>query len=163
MKRIRSLMTLAGFSLALVAFGAAGARAQVLTTTNLVGTFTLPFAAQWGAVTLPAGDYTLRYGVAPGGTAVVEVQGTAKGSPHGFILAQSHDRTSAAKNAIVCIHAGKGGIVRGLDLPAIGESAEFALPQGIKLMANQRDNRTYAQLGDTPELIQRLSIKLNGK
>jgi hypothetical protein len=163
MKRIRSLMTLAGLSLALVGFGAAVANAQVVTTTNLVGTFTLPFAAQWGAVTLPAGDYTLRYGYAPGGIAVVEVQGTTKGSSHGFILAQSRGKTSAAKNAVVCIREGNGGIIRGLDLPAIGESAQFALPHGMKLMAHQRDNSTYAQLGETPELIQRLSIKLNEK
>ena len=162
MKRIRSWMTLAGLSLVLALFGAAGANAQVVTP-NLVGTFTLPFAAQWGAVTLPAGDYTLRYGYARGGVGVVEVQGTAKGTPHSFILAQSHDSTSAARNAIVCIRQGDGGIVRGLDLPAIGESAQFALPHGMKLMAQQRDNSTYAQLAEAPQLIQRLSIKVNGK
>ncbi|HEV2247986.1 MAG TPA: hypothetical protein VGW37_15145, partial [Terriglobia bacterium] len=94
MKTIRSLTAMLGLFLALYALGAAGARAQAIYSTQFVGKFTLPFATQWGTMTLPPGDYTLEYGARETGHRVVNVQGTAKGSPHGMILAGPGGGTS---------------------------------------------------------------------
>lgn len=80
MKAIRNLMTLAGFSLVLFALGAPGARGQIANPAQFAGTFTLPIDAQWGAVTLPAGNYTLRYGTqGKGNHRLVIVRGEVPG------------------------------------------------------------------------------------
>ena len=68
MKTIRSLMTLAGLFLVLFALSATGAKAQNLSSASFSGNFTLPVAAQWGEMTLPAGNYTLGVGLAVGDT-----------------------------------------------------------------------------------------------
>ncbi len=163
MKSIRNFVTLFGLSLMLAAFGAAGARAQGFTMTSVGGTFNLPFEAQWGAMTLPAGTYNLNYGYASSGLPVVEVRGEAKGSPSGFILAQAYDKTSGTRNVIVCVREGSAGIVRGLELSVIGESASFALPRGAQLTAQEHNGNKNIQLAGGPMLVQRLPVRLNGK
>jgi hypothetical protein len=163
MKTIRSLMTLAGLSLVLFALSATGAKGQILHSTHFAGTFTLPFEAQWGKMTLPAGDYTLEYGLLNGGGPLVVVRGKAEGSPSGIILAGASDGTSAAKNAIVCIRNGNTLVVRALEMPAIGESANFALPHGAQLEARSRNHRGYTQLAEAPMLVERIAVALNAK
>jgi hypothetical protein len=163
MKTIRSLMTLAGLCLVLFALGATGARGQVVYSTHFAGTFTLPFEAQWGAMTLPAGDYTLQYGTLDNGHRLVLVRGTAKGSPYGMIPAGPVDDTSAAKNAIVCVREGNALIVRSLEMPAIGESVRFNLPRGAKLVAKLRNHNGYTQLAEAPMLIQQIPVTLNAQ
>ena len=164
MKTIRNFMTLVGGSLALLALGATGARGQGLTRTSFAGTFTLPFEAQWGAMTLPAGDYSLYYGqLFATGTTAVAIAGKAEGSPRGWILVQAGERTSALKDGLVCIRDGNSLVVRKLELPAIGESVNFALPRGTKLLANQQNHDRYTQLAKGPMLIQRVPVIPNGK
>ena len=163
MKTIRSLMTLAGLSLALTAFAAAGASAQGFTMGNVGGAFTLPFETHWGAVTLPAGEYTLNYGYAPSGLPVVEVQGKANGSAHGLIPALAYSKASGTRNAIVCVREGDALVVRGLEMPAVGESATFAMPRGIQLTAHQRNGNRNIQLAEAPMLIQRVPVRLSEK
>jgi hypothetical protein len=164
MKTIRSLMTLAGLTLALFALGATGARAQSLSATNFSGTFTLPFEAHWGAMTLPKGDYSLYYGQPfKGGTYAVEVRGTAKGSPHAFIFGQASDQASVKKTAIVCVRDGNTLVVRALEMPKLGKSVTFVMPYGGQLTAHQRNGSTNTQLAEAPMLIQRVPITLNGK
>lgn len=163
MKTIRSFVTLFGLSLVLAAFGVAGARAQGFTMTDVGGTFNLPRDAQWGAMTLPAGEYTLHYGYAASGRPMVEVRGTAKGSPQGIIVAQGYDNASGTRNAIVCVRTGDALVVRGLELAAAGQSASFALPRGAKLTVQQHNSNKTIQIAEAPMLIQRVPVRLNEK
>lgn len=164
MKTIRSLTILLGFSLVLFALGVTKAGAQKLERTSFSGTFTLPLDTQWGSMTLPAGVYSLNYGrIFPGGTNAAAVVGKAEGSPRGWILAESHNTASASKNALICARDGNRLVVRRLDLPAIGESVGFALPRGVKLIANQRNSKGSTQIAEVPVLIQRVPLKASGK
>jgi hypothetical protein len=163
MKTIRSLTTNLGLSLALFALAAIGAKAETLDSIQFVGTFTLPFAAQWGKTTLPAGDYDLRYGTLNNGVGFAEVHGAAKGSPHIVIPAKPANQKAAGKNAIVCIRYGGVVIVRSLEMSAIGETVNFMLPPGPKLTAHRRNGRAGTQIAEAPMLIQRIPVTLNGK
>jgi hypothetical protein len=163
MKTVGNFATLAGLSLMLFALGATRAKAQALDSTQFAGTFTLPLEAQWGTMTLPAGNYSLYYGqlnraVGP----FVEVVGKAKGSPTGWILAGPADRTSATRNALICVRDGDSLVVRKLQLPAIGASVSFAMPRGRKLLAHNQKHGKYT-LAEAPMLIQRVAVELNGK
>jgi hypothetical protein len=159
MKTIRNITILVGLSAALFILVATGARAQELSTTSFAGTFTLPFDTQWGAMTLPAGDYNLSYGMPfKGGNYAVVVAGKAEASPRGMILTGPRNDVSAAKNALVCIREGDVLFVRALELPAIGESISFALPHGAQVTAHQRNGSTNFQLAEAPVLIQRLPV-----
>ena len=166
MKTIRSLMTLVGLSVVFLALSAIGARAQQagsLSTTTFSGSFTLPNEAQWGHMTLPAGDYSLYYGrLFAGGVNWVNIVGKAKGSPHGLIVVESNERTSATKDSLICIREGNSLLIRKLELPAIGESVSFAMPHGMEFMA-QRQNHGKYTLAEAPVLIQRVPVTLNEK
>jgi hypothetical protein len=167
MKTIRSLMTKVGFSMVVLALGATGAWAQQapsLSATSFAGTFTLPIDAQWGSMTLPAGEYSLYYGRAGAGEFhMVEVVGKTNASPHGVILAQQPESASATKNSIVCARDGDALIVRALEMPAIGTSVNFRLPHGAKLVAHNGKRGGYTQLAEAPMLIQRIAVTLNAK
>jgi hypothetical protein len=163
MKTIRNVMTLVGLSLAVLALGATGAKAQGLSSTSFGGTFTLPFEAQWGAMTLPAGNYSLSYGQPfPGGTYAVEVVGKTEGSPHGMILVRAGGQVSATKDSLICVREGDSLVVRKLDMPAIGKSVNFALPHGLRLVAHKQRHGMYT-LAEAPMLIQRVPVQMNGK
>jgi hypothetical protein len=162
MKTIRSLMTLAGLILAVFALSATGTKAQSLTRTNFAGTFTISHEAQWGRMTLPAGTYNLYYGpLQEGSASMVEVVGQAKGSPHGVIPVAGKDDASAANSALVCIREGDTLIVRTLEMPAIGTAAQFSLPNGSRLVAQNAKHNGYTQLAEAPMLIQRIPVTLN--
>jgi hypothetical protein len=167
MKMIRNITILAGLSVALIALAATSARAQVLWTTHFTGTFTLPVHAQWGAMTLPADDYTLRYGTQENGRGLVVVRGTAKGSPYGMIFAGPGDDVAESNNALLCIREGDTLYVRALELPAIGESIHFRIPHGVEVRSrlvqqshNQSGKTTFAQVAIG---ITRVPVKANGK
>lgn len=164
MKTIRSLTILAGLPLLVLALGATGAKAQSLRGSDFAGTFTLPFEAQWGSTILPAGEYSLYYGQPfAGGPLTVEVLGKEKGSPHVFILPQGTGSASTTKSALVCVRVGNAGIVRGLQMAAIGKSVTFAMPHGSKLVAQNGKHNGYTQLAQAPMLIERIPITLNTK
>lgn len=164
MKTIRNLATLIGLSIALFALATTGAKAQDLEVTLLGGSFTLPFEAHWGGMTLPPGNYNIYYGhMNASGAYVVEIEGTAKDSPHGFVQVQSHNPTLLAKSAIVCIREGRIGVVEALQMPAIGETVFFAAPRGVTLMAHKANGRTNTLLADAPNLYQRIPVTMNGK
>ena len=164
MKTIRSLMILAGLSLAVLALGVTGAKAQILTTSTFSGSFTLPVAAQWGQMTLPAGTYTLRYGyVADGSVEMVEIAGKAKGSPHGGVLASGYDLTSARKSSLVCVREGDTLVVRRLEMGTIGESVSFTLPHGAQLTAKLRNGSAKTLLAEAPMMIERVPVTMKAK
>jgi hypothetical protein len=167
MKTIRSLTILAGLSVMLFALGATGAKAESgpsLSITNFAGTFTLPFEAQWGNMTLPAGDYSLYYGEPLGnGFYMVEVVGHAKGSPHGRISVAVNGRASVAKDSLICIREGNSLVVQRLEMPELGKSVTFAMPHGTQLVAHNGRRNGYTQLAEAPMLIQRIPIAMNAR
>lgn len=163
MKTFRSLKTMLGLFLVFFALGGIGARGQAMDFAQFGGKFTLPFAAQWGLMALPPGNYTLQYGTQKGGQRLVEVRGTAKGSPYGVIQAGPGGVTSASRNAIVCIREGSVFIVRALEMPAIGEVIEFAVPYGAKLTAHNGKHKGFAQLDRGHMMIQRVALHGNDK
>jgi len=163
MKTVRRLTTMLGLTLVLIALGAISARGQFLDSTQFVGTFTLPISAQWGTTTLPAGNYTLRYGTIHAAGGFVEVRGTEKGSRHVVIRVEGVGQSSATKTALVCIRDGAALFIRSLEMPGIGETATFALPQGARLAAHLRNGGTNTQLVEAPILIQRVPVTLVGK
>ncbi|TAM84544.1 MAG: hypothetical protein EPN47_00020 [Acidobacteria bacterium] len=159
MKTIRVLATLAGLSLVLLTVGAIRARGQFEEPFQFAGKFTLPVEAQWGKLTLPAGEYTLDYGkLERDGPRLVFVEGTAKGSPYGMILAGPAGNTSRTTNTILCVREGSTLIVRLLDMPAIGESVAFPIPRGAKVVAHNGKRGGYTQLAEAPMLIQRIPV-----
>ena len=152
--------------MALVALGVTGAKAQSLTKVKYRGDFTLPFQAQWGAMTLPAGDYTLQYGrLEFSGPWFVEIAGTIEGSPHGLILTRTPVEAAGTKtkNAIVCVRQGGVGIVRTLNLPEIGRSISFKMPHGLQLVTRIQDGYTNTLLAGGPLLVQRVPITAGAK
>jgi hypothetical protein len=162
MKNIRNLVTLTGLFVVFFALGATGARAQSLNTTNFAGTFTLPFVVQWGPATLPAGEYSLYYGrLNNGGPATVEVIGKEGRTPHALILAQGINDASMKKSALVLIREGNAGIVRVLEMPAVGEAVEFSMPRHTQLMAQKGNGSKNVQIAEGPKLIQRIPITLS--
>jgi hypothetical protein len=167
MKSIRNLVAMVGLAVMLFALGVTGAKAQQsrsLSVTDFGGTFTLPKDAVWGKMTLPAGDYNFYYGsISGGGVNAVEIVGKAEGSPHGFILAQMPNSTSATNDRIVCVREGDTLVVRTLELPAIGESLNFPLPHGTRLTARNAKHNGYTQLAEAPMLIERIPVTLNAK
>lgn len=163
MKTVRSLTTMLGLTLVFIALGAISARGQFLDSTQFVGTFTLPISARWGTTTLPAGDYTLRYGTLHATGGFVEVRGTEKGSQHVVIRVEGVGQSSATKTALVCIRDGAALFIRSLEMPGIGETVTFALPHGARLAAHQHNGGTNAQLVEAPVLIQRVPVTLSAK
>jgi hypothetical protein len=163
MKTIRSLMTLVGLSMMVFALSATGANAQALTSTNFAGTFTISHEAQWGNMTLPAGNYSLHYGTLNESSFLVEVRGMANGSPHGVIVVTGRDDTSASKSALVCVREGSTLIVRTLEMPSIGTAAGFNMPHGARLVAHNAKHNGYTQLAEAPRLIERIPVAFNAK
>jgi hypothetical protein len=136
MKTIRGMIVPVVVVLALLALTPTGARAQRLHSTLFSGEFTLPFEVQWGAVTLPAGEYSLRYGrLNNGGIYTVAIVGKSQGSPYGWVLPEGANPTSATKNTLICIREGNKGYIRELRLGFIGQSAQFTVPHGVVVRA----------------------------
>ena len=164
MKSIRNWVTLVGLTMVAFALCATGARAQSLTTTNFAGTFNLPFQAQWGSTSLPAGEYSLYYGsLHDGSPQMVEVVGKEKHTPHVLILPQGVNDASTTQSALVCVREGNTGIVRALEMPQIGQAVEFNMPRGTQLIANRSNGKKNVEIAEGPKLIQRIPITLNSK
>ncbi|HXH49076.1 MAG TPA: hypothetical protein VNM47_06995 [Terriglobia bacterium] len=161
MKTIRNLMILSGLCLVLFALAAAGARAQTFASTSFTGTFTLPVETHWGAMTLPAGDYTLRYGIAFSSTYLVTVDGEEEGSPRGMILPRARDDASGVENVLNCIREGDILYVRAVELPAIGESIHFKIPHGVEVKSKllQRQAKHANESGNTQLAETRIAVE----
>ena len=162
MKNIKRMIIWAGLSLAIVAMGTIGAKAQLIPLPEFTGSFTLPVRTQWGAMALPAGQYSLYYG-APfkGGSYAVEVVNSADGSARGMILVRDRTAASASKTELVCTREGNVDIVRALNVPALGESIHFALPQDMKLIANQRNHKASTKVATLRGLTRFVPVTLN--
>lgn len=153
MKTIRRSMILVGFSVALFALISTGASAQVLSTNSFAGKFTLPVETHWGAMTLPAGEYSLTYGTAFSSTYLVTVADEAEGRILGMVLPRARNDVKAAENVLDCIREGDRLYVRALELPAIGESIHFKIPHVVAVRSrviaghqNEKGNTHIAQV-----------------
>jgi hypothetical protein len=162
MKTIRRMTTLVGLFVGLLVLSTVGAKGQILDTPHFTGTFTLPFDARWGKMTLPAGGYTLRYGLYYG-LSLVEVRSAEKGGLHGVIRVEGNGQSSARKSALVCIREGNGLVIRALEMPQISTAANFALPRGAQLTAHRHNGSKNIQLAQGPTLIQRIPVSLTTK
>jgi hypothetical protein len=168
MKTVRNMTIVMGLALAVFGLAATSANAQTLTTTSFGGTFTLPFEAQWGSMTLPAGDYSLFYGHLNGrGTYLVEVAGKAEGSPHGMVITRGRNQAKTSENVIVCVREENKGYIRGLQIGVIGESATFKIPHGVEVRArivveNQK-HKGNTHLAQASTVVELVPIKQIGK
>lgn len=168
MKSVRNVTILIGLALALFGLAATGVHAQMLPSPTFGGTFTLPFAAQWGRVMLPAGHYSLYYGnLSDSGAYVIEVIGKEEGSPHGFVLPLAGDRVAEAENVIVCVREGRTAFVRELRMGEIGQSLNFARPHGervrARLVARSRNENGKPRLAKAPTRVEVVSVRHAGR
>jgi hypothetical protein len=153
MKKIRGLVVSVAAMLMFLGFAATGIKAQSLFSTHFTGEFTLPFMTQWGSVILPPGDYNLYYGrLSNAGAMVVEVRGQGM-LPGGIILVKGRNGAIGEENSLVCVLEGNNAYVRGLELPAIGESAVFSRPRGVRveswIVAEKQGAKGTAQMAET--------------
>jgi hypothetical protein len=113
------------------------------------GKFKLPFAAQWGKVALPTGDYTFSVDHITLNGTILLYRGTQAA---GILRPQTFDAGDGSKSSeLVCIrHDGKI-TVRALRLPKVG-TFYFALPNDLKVLVAQQ-----------PQLIETVSIQVSGE
>jgi hypothetical protein len=162
MRIIENLMILAALSVVLVAMSATGARAQLITYPEFVGSFTLPVQASWGSMTLPPGSYGLYYGMPfKGGLKVVEVVNKADGSARGVALIRGLSQASGSTNELICTREGDMDYVRALDLPVLGKSIQFGLPHNMKLVASQQDHSATKSVAKLHGLTERFLVTSN--
>ena len=114
------------------------------------GKFTLPFEAQWGEVTLPAGDYAFTlHSTALGSRIVTVVQGQRKVA---MVMAQGRSHGDSAKaSALIVTRSGGRARIHALHLAELGDFF-YGAPKAEGL-----------QMASTPQLIQRIPISTNGK
>jgi hypothetical protein len=152
MKEIRSLIIPAAGLLMFCALAVTGVKGQSVDSANFTGQFTLPFTAQWGPVSLPPGEYELNYGrMSNAGPKMVQIRGRGE-LPQVVILPMTRGDAKGAENALICVREGNKGYVRALELSAIGESAHFKLPHGVKveskLVAKHANDSSNAQFAE---------------
>ncbi len=167
MKKIRGLVVSVAAMLMFLGLAATGIKAQSLFSSHFAGEFTLPFMAQWGSVILPPGDYNLYYGrLSNTGAQIVEVRGQGM-LPHGLIIVNGRNDVKGTENRLVCVLEGNKAYVRGLELPAIGESAEFLRPKGARveswIVAEKQGAKGTAQPAETRVSVLSVPIKLSAK
>lgn len=120
---------------ALIAIGAIAPGLQAGPSAE--GRFTLPFDAQVGKTTLPAGDYTFSVDSSVGSHGAIAVYRGVESV--GIMVPQTLDiyQGHGESPALLCIrHDGKV-TVRGLRLPGIG-TYYFQLPKGLKTLVAQQ-------------------------
>ena len=154
MNRFRKLIVLASVLVTFLGLAVTGTKAQNLRITEFAGKFSLPFTAQWGAITLPPGNYNLYYGdLTASGFRVVEVADEDQGIPRGVVIAGGRDDAKGKESFLVCVFEGDRAYVHSLQMAAMGQSIAFARPHGVSVEAwikagNNVDN-TKARLAET--------------
>jgi aspartate oxidase len=114
------------------------------------GQFTLPFAAQWGAATLPAGDYTFTLNSTNMPDTITIEQGQRYVA---LVMAQDAPASDASKaSELIVTRSGGHARIRVLHLAALGTDLLYAVPKA--------EGREVAS---APELIQRVPVVFNGK
>jgi hypothetical protein len=130
----------------LLAVLAAGVSTSLASAQVCEGTFTLPFQARWGQVTLPAGKYSFRLDPSASPYTV-----TVQGASRGAIVMAHHisDRQDSGRSELLIVRSGGKAWVRALHLvgPDLGQVFVYPLPKG---------ERNY--LAQAPQLNQRVPV-----
>lgn len=164
MKRMRTILTVAGLLLLVPTLGVVGAKAQSMFHGVANGEFNLPFQAQLGNMTLPAGSYAFSLvEFASGGSLMVRINGETKGSPNGYVLTETQASTSAPENQLLYIRNGNKKIVTELVLPTMGKAFSFKVPSAAKLVAQKIDHNTNVQSAEASGLVQSVPVKMTAK
>lgn len=180
MKAIRNLATLAALALMIAACGTSQANAQSL----LRGTFRLPFPAQWGSTTLPAGNYAVRVDDGAGWpySVIVTVWTRSTGTNSPVTLAGNSQNRFSRKtveavlivspieansqtqsNMLECVSQGSICIVHEMQLGPLGETLYFPVSKSMRIKAAKRGGSSHAlqARGHTPELVRRVPITIS--
>lgn len=150
MKTNRSLWMVRNLVLALTSacIFAGMANAQAV---GYSGKFTLPFEAQWGGMTLPAGTYSFTLGFSVGGLEMITVEQGARGL--GVVMSQGHNPAGSSEPSALVV-ARSGGRARIVTLHAVELGTDFYYrPPKAK----------GRQIASAPELIQQIPVSANGK
>ena len=135
-------------ALAAAAIFAGVANAQ---DTVYAGNFTLPFEAQWGGLTLPAGTYALTLGYSAAGWDTILIE--QGGRKLGMVMSQSHDQApSSERSELVVTRADGRARIRALHVADLGTDFSYSVPKGGARV-----------IASAPELIQRIPLSSNGK
>ncbi|HET7214850.1 MAG TPA: hypothetical protein VFL79_14760 [Terriglobia bacterium] len=153
MKTVRSLIVPVSMLVMLLGLAATGMKAQSLSSTHFVGKFTLPFAAEWGRMSLPPGDYNLYYGyMGTGGINIVEVAHQEPDILHGYVFVRGRGDAKGEGSFLTCVFEGDKGYVRSLQMAEISESIEFTRPHGVSvaawIVAGNETHNTNARLAE---------------
>jgi len=130
--RTSSLLRFLGLALLATCFNAGNANAQAVQ-----GKFTLTFAARWGQVILPAGDYSFSMDSVGKPCPITLYRGR---NGVAVILAQSQDRKDSGRAELTVVR----GTVRSLSLPEMGVIFQYA-PQRHKYLTAPEE-REIAQI-----------------
>jgi len=116
MKKIRIPVAIRFLAAALLAVSLNAGRASAQTA---VGTFTLPFSAHWGRVTLSPGHYSFTLDESPEtGHDVITVR---RGSNTvGMVLSVGRDNERAGRSRLIVVGDGAGRSIRELHLAQLG-------------------------------------------
>jgi hypothetical protein len=103
-----------------------GASATMANAQEIKGSFTLPFEAHWGNVTLAPGDYTIA--LDPGVRSYVTVSQGTRGI--GFVMTSGiSDDTKSGGSAMVAVATSAGYSIATLHLQEQGVTLHFAQPK----------------------------------
>ena len=114
------------------------------------GKFTLPFEAQWGGVTLPAGGYAFTLNSTAVGSRVVTV--VRDQQKVAIVMAQARSQGDSARaSALIVRHSGGRARIDSLHLIELGDFF-FSAPKA-----------EGSQIASAPQLIQRIPVFTSGK
>jgi hypothetical protein len=154
MKTLRIVLVPVSLLVMCLGLAATGTKAQSLRITDFAGKFTLPFTAQWGAITLPPGNYNLYYGdLTARGFRIVEIADEDQGIRRGMFIPWGRNDAKGEDTFLVCVFEGKKAYVHSLQMAGLGESIGFARPHGVRveawIVAGNQTRNTNARLTQT--------------
>jgi hypothetical protein len=114
------------------------------------GNFTLPFDAQWGRATLPAGDYSFVLDSVNGPCIIRVEQGKRSVA---MVMAQSNDVSKPSNHsALIVTRSGGRARIRALHLAELGTDLYYGAPKAEAW-----------EMASAPALIQRIPVSTSGK
>ena len=140
--------TLGSAVFAILAFALVSANVQARPATQ--GHFVLPYEAQWGSITLPAGDYTFSIDHLSMNGSILLYRGTQSAGVVRWQSMEGAPNQSSSGQLLFIRHEGKA-TVRALELPEVG-TLYFSLPKDMKTLVAQQ-----------PELIEAVTVQVGGE
>lgn len=129
--------------------------AAVLSAREWQASFSLPFEARWGNITLPAGDYSVHFNTNDAGSGFVLLgQGTRKIGFVGVLNAETP--STPAKSQLLIVREGSMATVHILYIAELGTAFHFKVPERFEVYT-----RLIARAGE-PAVIQRIPVTVSG-